>query len=108
MNTIAKSLVSRARDIIHDPERWTRCSAARDQTSRPVCPRSPEAQRFCGYGALVRAAHEQKLTEPWLAKIFGAPVLVQLIEANSKGHATVLDYLERLGEEVAGGFGFDL
>lgn len=108
MNTIAKSLVSRARDIIHDPEHWTRGSAACDRTSRPVCPRSPEAQKFCGYGALVRAAHEQKLTEPWLAEIFGASALARLIEINHEGHAAVLNYLERLGEEVAGGFGFDL
>ena len=101
MNTLANSLVSRACDIIRDPRCWTQSIAARDHLSRAVSPRSPEAQKFCGFGALARAAHERNLSEHWLVEIFHMPALIRLIQTNDReGHAAVLDYLERLGREA--------
>jgi len=109
MNPLANSLVSRAYNLIRDPKGWTQLTAARDHLSRAVSPRSPEAQKFCGFGALARAAHERNLSEQSLAEIFPMPVLTRLIEMNDReGHAAVLDSLERLAREAAGGFGLDL
>jgi hypothetical protein len=109
MNTLANSLVSRACDIIRDPGCWTQLTAARDHVSRAVSPRSPEAQKFCGFGALARAAHERNLSEQSRAEIFSMPVLVRLIQMNDReDHAAVLDYPERLGPEAGGGLGLDL
>ncbi len=52
---------------------------------------------FCGFGALIRAAHERGLSDRWLIEIFNALALTQVIRANdSQGHAAVLLLLERL------------
>ena len=101
MSTLRNSLASRACDIIRDPGGWTQLTAARDHLSRAVSPRSPEAKRFCGFGALARAAHERDLSDLWLVEIFRCPTLTRLIEANDReGHAAALAYLERLGREM--------
>ena len=104
MNTLANSLVSRAHNLIRDPKCWTQLTAARDHLSRAVSPSSPEAQKFCGFGALARAAHERNFSEQWLAEIFPMPDLTRLIQINDReGHAAVLAYLERLAREEIGG-----
>ena len=101
MNTLANSLVSRAHNLIRDPKCWTQLTAARDHLSRAVSPGSPEAQKFCGFGALARAAQEHSLSEQWLAEIFSTPVLTRLIQMNDReGHAVVLAYLESLARET--------
>src|SRR5271169_2414209 len=100
MNGLANNLVSRAYNLIRDPKCWTQLTAARDHLSRAVSPCSPEAQKFCGFGALTRAAHERDLSDLWLVEIFRCPALTRLIEANDReGHAAVLACLERLGRE---------
>jgi len=91
MNPLAKNLVSKACNLIRDPKRWTQFTAARDHRSRAVSPGSPQAQKFCGFGALARAAHEHNLSEQWLAEIFSTPVLTRLIQMNDcEGHAAAL------------------
>ena len=97
MDSLRQSLARRAREIISDPACWTQCVAARNQENRGVSPRSTEAQNFCGYGALTRAAEERGLSDRWLIEIFNALVLTQLIRANDEGgHAAVLAFLAQL------------
>jgi hypothetical protein len=96
MNSLRQSLTRKAREIISDPACWIPSTAAVDQHSRPVSPQSPDAQKFCGFGALTRALHEQGLPDRWLVEIFNPPALTQLIRANDQGHSAVLACLERL------------
>jgi hypothetical protein len=96
VNSLRQSLTRKAQEIISDPARWTHSTAALDQHSRPVKPQSPDAQKFCGFGALTRAVHEQGLPDRWLIEIFNALALTQLIRANEQGHSAVLACLERL------------
>jgi hypothetical protein len=97
MTPLRKALVRRAREIIGDPTRWTQSTAARDEQSRAVNPRSPEATQFCGFGALTKAAHEHGLSDRWLIEIFNALALTQVIHANDRhGHTAVLACLELL------------
>ena len=96
MNSLRKAIASRACEIIHDPGCWTHSTAAVDQHSRPVSPQSPDAQKFCGFGALTRAVHERGLPDRWLVEIFNALALTEVIRANQQGHSAVLACLERL------------
>ena len=101
MSMLAKNLLSRAYNLVRDPQCWTQFAAARDHLSRSVSPGSPEAQKFCGFGALARAAQEQSLSEQWLAEIFPTTILTRLIQMNDReGHAAVLAYLESLARET--------
>lgn len=44
-----------ARELIADPERWTRGAGARDANGSSVHPRAEEAVRWCAIGAIDRA-----------------------------------------------------
>jgi hypothetical protein len=100
VNTLGNSLASRAYNLVRDPKCWTQFTAARDHLSRAVSPGSPEAQKFCGFGALTRAAQEHSLSERWLAEIFPTPILSRLIQMNDReGHAAVLAYLQSLARD---------
>jgi propanediol dehydratase large subunit len=101
MNSLRMAIASRAREIIRDPSCWTHSTAARDQQSRPVSPQSTDAQKFCGFGALTRAAHERGLPDRWLIEIFNALALTDVIQVNDRqGHAAVLSCLERIANEA--------
>lgn len=41
-----------ARDLIADPANWIQYSRAKDLNGKPVSPISPEAIKFCAYGAV--------------------------------------------------------
>jgi hypothetical protein len=101
LDTLDKKLIRRAREIIQDPVCWTQTTAARDDLRRAVSPRSDEARSFCVFGALTKAAHEMGLSDRWLADLFDAPLLSQLVRVNdSRDHATLIGLLERLEREM--------
>lgn len=100
MKSLRKAIATRAREIIHDPVCWTHSTAARDGLCRAVSPKSTDAQKFCGFGALTRAVHERGLSDRWLVEIFNALALTEVIYANDQqGHSAVLAFLERLENE---------
>ena len=99
--TLVDSLRQSLARRVSDPACWTQCVAARNQENRGVSPRSTEAQNFCGYGALTRAAEERGLSDRWLIEIFNALVLTQLIRANDEGgHEAVLAFLAQLDKMI--------
>ena len=51
-------IVTRARQLISDPARWTRGELAKRKNGLPIEPSDPEAYRFCAIGALTRAASD--------------------------------------------------
>jgi hypothetical protein len=52
---------------------------------------------FCGFGALIKAAHERGLSDRWLVEVFNALALTKIIHTNdSLGHVAVLACLEDL------------
>jgi hypothetical protein len=94
---LASDIARRAREIIHDPASWTPTASARDESGAAVSPLSPGATKFCGLGALVKAAHELRFSERWLVDIFGASPLGDLVRSNHLGHVEVLAHLAKLG-----------
>jgi hypothetical protein len=99
---LSSDIAQRACEIIHDPASWTPTASARDETAAAVSPVSPRATKFCGLGALVRAAHELGYSERWLVDIFGASPLGDLVRSNDLGHAEVLSNLAKLGSNASG------
>ena len=55
---LERRIIARARALIASPGSWTQGEFARDANDAPVNWRSPEAVRFCVWGALNRAAYE--------------------------------------------------
>jgi hypothetical protein len=99
--SLRQALTRRARELIRDPACWTQSAAARDRQSRAVNPRSTEATRFCGFGALSKAIHEHGLPERWLIDTFDALALTELIHANDRlGHPAVMACLKRLEDKA--------
>ena len=56
--SVTIGVLARARELIADEQRWCRGSFARGWVGLPVPAKSAIAQRFCGLGAIMRAAHE--------------------------------------------------
>jgi hypothetical protein len=101
-SNMQKTLIRRARELIQDPACWTQTTLARDHLSQSVSPRSGAASAFCVFGALTRAAHEHGISDTWLAELFDASLLSQLIHANDgQDHAAVLALLEHLESGIA-------
>jgi len=97
---LASDIAQRACEIIHNPASWTPTASARDETAAAVSPVSPRATKFCGLGALVRAAHELGYSERWLVDIFGVSPLGDLVRSTDLGHAEVLSTLANLGSKT--------
>ena len=74
-----------AREIVGEPTRWTKSTAARNAQSRPVNPVSPEAT-CCGFGALKCALHERGPSDRWLGEVFDAGTPAHLLRA--RAHAS--------------------
>lgn len=55
---LERRIIDRARALIAAPGSWTQGDFARNANDEPVSWRSPEAVRFCLWGALYRAAYE--------------------------------------------------
>ena len=51
-----RRLLMDAQKLIRKPENWTKGTFARSASNRQVLPTSPRAQKFCSWGAIVRAA----------------------------------------------------
>jgi len=99
---LANDIARRACEIIYNPATWTPTASARDESAAAVSPLSPGATKFCGLGALVKAAHELGYSERWLVDIFGAFPLSDLVRSNHLGHAEVLVHLAKLGGYASG------
>jgi hypothetical protein len=55
---LERRVIETARALIATPQTWTQGEFARDASGNPVSWRSPEAARFCLWGALNRAAYD--------------------------------------------------
>ena len=53
--SLPRQILQRARDILADPNRWTRDALARDKSGDQYWPREGEAVRFCMLSAIERA-----------------------------------------------------
>lgn len=51
-------ILTRARELIADPEHWTKHTLARNPDGKPISPFNPAATCWCAEGALVRAVAE--------------------------------------------------
>lgn len=62
----AARLLGEARQLLADPERWTKASYARNPNHDPELPGRPQAHSFCAAGALyhVVAQHLPETDEP--------------------------------------------
>ena len=58
LTPLAHQVLTRARDLLSDRERWTYRAMARDAQGRPSSPNDPNAERFCALGAIERASSE--------------------------------------------------
>ena len=93
---LPKQVISRAYQLIEDPNQWTRFADARDASGAPCRPESEDAVRFCARGALDRAARDTypdgsaalfktvAWSLPWLALV-----------NDVRGHAAVLKHLKK-------------
>lgn len=61
----AKQALIDARDLIADPERWTKHTFARDAKGKEVDPKSPDATCFCGLGALIKVVNGDLAAFKW-------------------------------------------
>lgn len=50
-----KETLTKARDLIADPKRWTHHALARDSVFRKTVPNSPDATCWCALGAIWKA-----------------------------------------------------
>jgi hypothetical protein len=96
--THTSDIALRAREIMRDPASWTLIASARDENGAVVAALSPLTTKFCGFGALVKPAHEAGYSEHWLIDIFGASPVGDLVGSNHLGHVDVLAHLAKLGE----------
>ncbi len=55
---LERQIIEKARALIATPETWTQGEFARDTCGERVSWRSPQAVRFCVWGALNRAAYD--------------------------------------------------
>jgi hypothetical protein len=103
-------IVTRARQLISDPARWTQGELAKRKNGLPIEPSDPDAYRFCAVGALTRAASDLTgdffaadalATEVHVALLSFAEIpagqTLECINDFGEGHATILkifdDYL---------------
>jgi hypothetical protein len=105
---VERQIVARARALIAAPHTWTQGEFAREALGRPVHWRSPEAARFCIWGALNRAACEftpnervrVHLTDGAARALRGT--LPSLSRLNDRGsHGDVLALIDRYLETSA-------
>lgn len=61
MDANTKQVLIRARELIVNPEHWTREAQARNRVGTPVNALSSDAYSFCAYGALVRVCGEMRI-----------------------------------------------
>jgi hypothetical protein len=92
---LRKQVISRACELIEDPDHWTRFALARTASGIACRPGSERAVRFCAQGALYRAARDicpdgstalfttVSRSLPWLAVV-----------NDLRGHAAVLKHLK--------------
>jgi hypothetical protein len=93
---LRKQVISRAYQLIEDPQHWTRFALARNASGVVCLPGSEKAVRFCARGALYRAACDicpegasvlyKKVawSLPWLALV-----------NDLRGHDAVLEHLKK-------------
>lgn len=99
METDTKLVLTKARELIADPDNWTQGEYARDARWRSVNPLHPEAVRWCAWGAMCRA--KNTLAVDYDMGAFGrlAPrggsILSALMNFNDNStHAEVLDLFD--------------
>lgn len=100
MNTL--EVLRGMRELLSDPERWTKKVSARDTIGNEVGPLDTRATSFCLYGAAVRivgedddrftaAANSMRATDPGVT--LGAPSVWQ--DQEGVTHLMVMAFLDR-------------
>lgn len=102
-----KEALAKARDLIKDPNRWTRNMYARDRTGNYASPNSPDAICWCAIGAVhhvfgTRPQTQSEMTDEQM-KAFTALVNTATLmhdtlpdRVNDRlGHAAVLELFDR-------------
>jgi hypothetical protein len=89
-------LLTRAQNLIRDPNNWTQDFIARDKIGRPVNVTDPDAVCFCSLGALARAEPDPEARAK--AKIYLHDAVDHL--TGGWGIATFNDREGRTHEEV--------
>ena len=93
---LRKQVISRAYQLIEDPNHWTTFALARDASGAACLPGSEDAVRFCARGALYRAARD--ICPDRSAALFKAVAWslpwVALVN-DLRGHAAVLKHFKK-------------
>lgn len=88
-------VLSAARRILSHPRRWCRHSAAESRDHTPVGSANPRAIRFCGLGAISRAAWHASLYDVALVEPFAKDELY-------RGQKALIASLDRLSGHLFG------
>jgi hypothetical protein len=99
---VERQIVQRARALIATPQTWSQGEFARDGFGAPVSWRSPEATRFCIWGALNRAAREMcsdrqqriRLADHAARALRGTAASISRLNDNGT-HADILALIDR-------------
>jgi hypothetical protein len=110
---LQRQIIEKARTLLDSRGRWTRFRSARNRRGDACSPCSPDAVRFCAYGAILRAAYEitgdlvearrtARSVEQIVTAVDGRRnPNVRLSHANDRaGHAAVLKMFDDAAERV--------
>jgi hypothetical protein len=87
---IVKQVLERAHALVSASSTWTRYTLAMTGNHRECDPTDARAARFCGYGALVRAAFELTADEAQARRLAGQ------VAMRATGHATPVEAYEEI------------
>ena len=60
-----KDVLIKALELIQDQDHWTQYAFARDRQGRMISPQSPDAVKFCAFGAIECASGIKPLSPGW-------------------------------------------
>jgi hypothetical protein len=93
---LRKQVISRAYQLIEDPNHWTTFALARDALGAACLPESEDAVRFCARGALYRAARDMCPDRSTaLFKIVAWSLPWVALVNDLRGHAAVLKHFKK-------------
>ncbi len=103
MSQSVLQLLTQARALIQQPERWTQNTYARDVTGDPVDPRSTEAFCWCTIGAIAKVSEGQIVAQEARDHLVKTAMHVKLDRFNdTMTHRAVLEAFDKAIENVPG------
>lgn len=88
-------ILKAARELLSDPERWTRGAQARDRCGRPIDPRGPTAVCFCALGAIWKCGGSMAETSALFDQVITGESIADWNDWPLTTHADVLAAFDR-------------